>query len=186
MPLPFGSFHLVEVTDSTGQTARNVVRARDDFLALGMWGYRNNGNSTAERARDTTRTFHDHLFNTHMMMAGEQSGYLLGTDEGFSLLQEMGLRAMSRDPSPQDIRSPWTYARFVMDEPDAHDYFASDLQPADLRLGTMGQGVVERQMDWTGRDQRSLCLLNIDNTYVRTTIWLRGHPGHIGPGSLLH
>ena len=165
-PLEFGSFHLFEVTDSTGQTARNVVRARDDFFALGMWGYRNYGNSVAERARDTCRTFRDHLFNTHMLMAGEQSGYLVGSDEGFALLQEMGLRVMSRDPTKQDIRSPWTYARFVMDEPDAHDYFASDLEPAELRLGSMGQGVVARQRDWTLRDRRTLCLLNIDNTYV--------------------
>lgn len=165
-PLEFGSFHFFEVTDSTGQTARNVVRARDDYFALGMWGYRNDGNTVAERARDTCRAFRDHLFNTHMLMAGEQSGYLVGSDEGFALLQEMGLRVMSRDPTRQDIRSPWTYARFVMDEPDAHDYFASDLQPADLRLGSMGQGVVARQRNWTLRDHRTLCLLNIDNTYV--------------------
>ncbi len=165
-PLEFGSFHLFEAADSTGQTARIVMRARDDYFALGMWGYRNYGNTTAQRARDTCRTFRDHLFNTHMLMAGEQSGYLVGSDEGFALLQEMGLRVMSRDPTRQDIRSPWTYARFVMDEPDAHDYFANDLQPADLRLGSMGQGVIARQRDWTLRDGRTLCLLNIDNTFV--------------------
>lgn len=164
-----GSFHYVAVTAEDGSIARSVVRARDDFFALGMWGYRHDGNSPEERARGVSTVFAENLFNTHMRMAGEQSGYLV-SEEGIAMLDRLGMRVMSSDPNPADIRNPSLFSRFLYDEPDAHDYGVEDL-PADKRLGALGQGIVERQQKWTSTDQRSLCLLNIDNTY-KVENWL--------------
>lgn len=166
-PLPkaweYGSFHYVAATAEDGSIARAVVRARDDFYALGMWGYRHDGNSPEERARGVSRVFAENLFNTHMRMAGEQSGFLV-SGEGMKMLDGLGMRVMSSDPNPDDIRNPIVYCRFLYDEPDAHDYSVSDL-PNEKRLGSLAQGVVERQAKWSNTDRRTLCLLNIDNTY---------------------
>jgi len=156
-----GSFHHIAVSTVAGESVASVVRARDAFFALGMWGYRNNGNSDMERARDTLITLHDHLFNTHMGMghAGE-----FNSEQGHAMFESMGMRLMTRDPSRKDTRWPGLYARFLMDEPDAHEDAVRDLPP-DRRLGAYAQGLVERQRRWTENDTRTLCLLNVDLTY---------------------
>lgn len=163
-PWPFGSFHCIEVSTRDGQTAASVIRARDAFFALGMWGYRNNYPTGAECARDTCGAFRDHLFNTHMLMVGGDQGSYMRSIPGMKLLEEMGLRVNTRDPSEENLRSPNVYSRFLMDEPDAHDYAVGDL-PLERRLGSLGQGVVSLQKEWTAADDRNLCLLNIDNTF---------------------
>lgn len=159
----YGSFHYIGVSTTDNLTASAVVRARDSFFALGIWGYRNYGNTLEEHVRDTCSTFQKYLFNTHMGMAGPHTGYLR-SDEGLKLLQEMGLRLMARDPIKSTVRHPQLYARFLLDEPDAHEYAIKDL-PANLRVGSYAQGLVERQKDWTKTDPRTLTLLNVDLTY---------------------
>lgn len=163
-PWAFGSFHCIEVTTQDGQKAASVIRARDAFFALGMWGYRNNYPTGEECARDTCAAFRDHLFNTHMLMVGGDQGSYMRSIPGMKLLEEMGLRVNTRDPSEENLRHPNVYSRFLMDEPDAHDYAVSDL-PVERRLGSLGQGVVKLQNEWTRVDDRNLCLLNIDNTF---------------------
>lgn len=167
IPLPqamdYGSFHYVAVTTTDTLSAAAVVRARDQFFALGMWGYRNNGNTLEGKVRDTCTAFHDHLFNTHMGMAGSHSGYLQST-EGLKMLEEMGLRLMVRDPTKSTVRNPQLYARFLLDEPDAHEYAVNSL-PGNLRVGSYAQGLVQLQRRWTEIDRRTLTLLNVDLTY---------------------
>ena len=51
-----------------------------------------------------------------------------------------------------------------MDEPESHDYAVSEL-PDELRVGSFGQGLVERQRKWTEVDGQTLTLLNLDSTY---------------------
>ena len=163
-PWPFGSFHCIEIATDDGQTAASVIRARDAFFALGMWGYRSIGSTGTEQARDTCGAYRDHLFNTHMLMVGgDQSSYMRSIP-GMKLLEEMGLRVNTRDPSEENLRSANVYSRFLMDEPDAHDYAVGEL-PVERRLGSLGQGVVRLQKEWTAVDERNLCLLNIDNTW---------------------
>jgi len=162
-PWEYGSFHHVAVTDRSGRSAAAIIRARDAFFALGMWGYRNNGKDVAEQLRDTCTAFRDHLFNTHMGMAGPHSGYL-ERDEGMNLIREMGLRYLAHDPNKADRGNPILYARFLLDEPDAHEYMVRDL-PDDRRLGSYAQGLVERQRTWTAIDPRTLTLLNLNETY---------------------
>ena len=162
-PWEFGSFHYVAVTDRLGRRAAAVIRARDAFFALGMWGYRNRGATVPEQARDTCAAFRNHLFNTHMGMAGSHTGFLEGAD-GLKLMGEMGLRFLARDPNKADCRNPVLYARFLLDEPDAHEYMVNNL-PDNQRLGTYGQGLAERQGKWIATDPRTLTLLNVDETY---------------------
>ncbi|MBM4082237.1 MAG: hypothetical protein FJ278_21210, partial [Planctomycetes bacterium] len=167
LPLPkaweYGSFHHLAVTTADGHTAAAVVRGRDSFFSLGMWGYRNHGNSLEERTRDTCAAFRDFLFNTHMGMSGGQKKHLL-SPEGLKMLDEMGLRFMADAPDKETARKPQLYARFLLDEPDAHEYAVNNL-PADRRLGAYAQGIVQRQREWTEKDPRTLCLLNVDLTY---------------------
>ncbi|MCD6385139.1 hypothetical protein J7M23_05110, partial [Candidatus Sumerlaeota bacterium] len=151
-------------------TASAVVRARDSFFALGMWGYRNYGNTPEERVRDTCSAYHNHLFNTHMGVPGPHNADYLWSAEGLKLLQEMGLRIMARHPTKSTIRHPQLYARFLKDEPDAFEYAIKKL-PGNLRIGCYAQGLVERQREWTNSDPRTLSLLNVDLTY-KITNWL--------------
>jgi len=162
-PWRHGSFHYVAVTTRDGVTAATVVRASDGFFALGMWGYRNHGNTEAERARDTCAAFRDHLFNTHMGMAGGQTGFLESAP-GLHLLEQMGLRLMARAPDSENISNPQIYARFLLDEPDVHDN-AVDALPGHLRVGSFAQGLVARQHKWTQSDPHHLTLLNVNLTY---------------------
>jgi hypothetical protein len=155
-----GSYHHVTAISNEGVTASAVIRARDDFFALGMWGYRNYGNTDEERARDSAEAFREHLFNTHMGMG---HGFFRNP-EGLKMLEGMGIRLMITDPAKQDIRCPDIYARFLLDEPDAHEDAIKDL-PAHRRLGGYAQGLVERQKKWTDIDPANLTLLNVDLTY---------------------
>lgn len=155
-----GSFHCISATTASGETASTVLRARDAFFALGMWGYRNHGNTEMERARDTCAAFRDHGFNTHMGMGGGA----VADVEAQTMLDEMGLRLMKRDPMTRDAGWRGLYARFLMDEPDAHEDAIKDLPP-ERRLGSYAQGLIERQRDWTEADPRTLDLLNVDLTY---------------------
>ena len=162
-PWEYGSYHYIAVTAADGRVAASVVRARDNFFALGIWGYRNYGNTDEERARDTCSAFRDHLFNTHMGMAGNQTGFLRSA-EGLEMLKQMDLHLMIRDPSRPDLRNPFVYARFIKDEPDAHEDAINEL-PSNRRLGAYAQGLVNLQKRWTDTDPRTLTLLNVDLTY---------------------
>ncbi len=165
LPTPWahGSLHHLAATTTRGETAAIVLRARDDFFALGLWGYRRNGNTDEEQARDTVTAFHDHLFNTHMGMMGP-NGSFLRSEAGWQFAASLGIRMMPQDPVPRDIGNPNLYARFLLDEPDAHEA-AIDALPGYLRLGAYAQGLVERQRQWTEDDPRGLTLLNVDLTY---------------------
>lgn len=159
-----GSFHHIAVEDTQGRRAAAVIRARDDFFALGMWGYRTHGElSPIEQLRETCAAFKEHLFNTHMGMAGPHSN-LLERTEGMNILRETSLQFLARDPNHDDIRSPILYARFLLDEPDAHEY-GVDILPDNRRLGSYAQGLVNMQRKWTATDARTLTLLNLDETY---------------------
>jgi hypothetical protein len=172
-PWPRGSFHAIRITTDTGATATEVIRARDDFFALGMWGYRRDGNGVDEQAANTARAFAAYLFNTHMRMAGNQSDFFV-LEPGLKLLESLGMRVLSRDPTHDDLRTDRVYARFLFDEPDAHDASVKELPPT-RRLGAHAQQIVQTQQDWTNKDPRNLCLLNVDNTYTPDN-WLTYGP----------
>jgi hypothetical protein len=123
-------------------------------------GYRNHGNTEAERNRDTCTAFARHLFNTHMGMGG---GYVR-TPEGLEMLKELGLKVMISDPMSRDAGHPQLYARFLMDEPDAHEASIEAL-PGYRRVGGFAQGLVQKREKWMQEDPRTPILLNVDLTY---------------------
>ncbi|MEA3403680.1 MAG: hypothetical protein U9R79_20725 [Armatimonadota bacterium] len=158
-----GSFHCVTMATHPGRETAAVVRALRPSFALGMWGYRNEGLTLEEMVRDCCETFQEHLFNTHMAMAGAHTGYL-DSAEGLGLLAETGLRLMVSAPHEETIGSEQLYARFLLDEPDCSDYRVDDL-PWDQRIGASAQGLVERQREWTLQDPLTPSLLNVDMTF---------------------
>ncbi len=162
--LSYGSFHHVAVRTGDSRVAAAVFRAHDPFLSLGMWGYRNDGLTLEDMVRDCAGAYRDHLFNTHMGMAGSHTGYLESTD-GLGMLQEMDLRLMAGAPSSDTARSPQLYSRFLLDEPDVSDYYGADQLPAHQRVGSYAQALVERQREWTAKDPRTLTFLNVDMTF---------------------
>ncbi|MGC9317953.1 MAG: hypothetical protein ACP5KN_07960 [Armatimonadota bacterium] len=158
-----GGFHCVAVATRPGRQTAAVVRALRPDFALGMWGYRNEGLTLEAMVRDCCETFQEHLFNTHMAMAGAHTGYL-DSAEGLDLLAETDLRLMVSAPNEATVGSERLYARFLLDEPDCSDYRVDDL-PWDQRIGVFAQGLVERQREWTGRDPLTPSLLNVDMTF---------------------
>ncbi len=165
LPRPFraGSFHCVRVETAEAGAAAEVVHVRRPFFSLGMWGYRNEGYTLEDMVADCCRTFERFLFNTHMGMAAQHSGFLR-SPQGLELLRGFGLRCMARAPKPKTVRSPQLYARFLLDEPDCRDYAVKNL-PYNLRIGAYAQALVERQNQWTRADPVTPTLLNVDMTF---------------------
>lgn len=158
-----GSLHCVSVTTAAGRVAATVMRADEPFFALGMWGYRNEGMTLEEMVRDCCETFAEHLFNTHMGMAGAHSGYLNSAD-GLDLLEETDLRLKADAPNEETVGNERVYARFLLDEPDCSDY-RLDSVPWDRRIGASAQGLVRRRDEWRTADPGSMSLLNVDMTF---------------------
>ncbi len=154
------SYHWIAAKTRTGAQASTLARAWKPYFALGMWGYRRNGATEAEQNRDTCTAFARHLFNTHMGMGG---GYVR-TPEGLEMLKELGLKVMISDPMSRDAGHPQLYARFLMDEPDAHEASIEAL-PGPRRVGSFAQGLVQKREKWMQEDPLTPILLNVDLTY---------------------
>ena len=67
---------------------------------------------------------------------------------------------MRNKPGP--VLNPVYY--FLTDEPDAHDYAVSQLEP-NQRLGSLGQDLVRRSHAFRHEDPAPPQMLNLDNTY---------------------
>jgi hypothetical protein len=166
-PWRFGSFHHVRVRPRLGADADAVVRVRDAFFALGMWGYRNNGATDEARMDDTLSAFAANLFNTAMGM------HFLDSPDSLGFVTRHGLRVHAREPNRATRGNPAVFARFLLDEPDAHDASVANLPPS-RRLGALAQGIVTRRDQWFLADPRSLSLLNVNLTYKPENWWTYG------------
>ncbi|MCX7718496.1 MAG: hypothetical protein N2111_08885 [Candidatus Sumerlaeaceae bacterium] len=166
-PWPHGSFHLVTARTRQGLQAATTLRARDAFFCLGMWGYRNNGATEADRTSDTLAAFAANLFNTAMGM------HFVDSPDAFPIATAQGLRVNSREPNPTTTGHPAVYARFLLDEPDVQDSFLDSL-PGSRRVGSYAQGLVSRRDRWLRMDPRSLSLLNVDLTCKPENWWTYG------------
>ncbi len=158
-PLPSGTFHFFQVEYADGSTAQAGIRAWADELVYGMWGYTNAGSTPDENAKICLTDLSRHNINVHMGMGGDWGPFIY-SQAGQEFLDAIGMRMMVKEPG--DIRKPAYF--FLMDEPDANDYFASQL-PAPQRLGTLAQALVRHSADLRQRDAATQHLLNIDNTY---------------------
>ncbi len=156
-----GSFHCVMVRTTDGRVASTVMRAREPFLALGMWGYRSEGTTQEEIVRDYLEPWSEHLFN--VAMPGSHRG-LLESAEGEEILRDYAMKIAAGGPGGERLASGSIYARFLLDEPDVSDYYVDEL-PWTSRVGCYAQGLVERQREWTRSDPQTLALLNVDMTF---------------------
>jgi hypothetical protein len=158
-PLARGSFHCFQAVCPDGSTAVAGTRAFGDELVYGMWGYTNSGSDPERNARDCLTNLANHNINVHMESIGKWEPFI-STKAGFDFLESIGIRRMVKWIG--NTRNPMYY--FLMDEPDAHDYAVNRL-PADERLGTLAQPLVEQGKLLRRKDPTTAQLLNIDNTY---------------------
>ena len=158
-PLETGAFHFFQVEYGDGSTAQAGIRAWADELVYGMWGYTNAGRTPEENAKTCLTDLSRHTINVHMGMGGDW-GPFIDSQAGQDFLETLGMRMVVKEPG--STRKP-VYC-FLMDEPDANDYFASQL-PAPQRLGTLAQALVRHSAALRQRDPATPHLLNVNNTY---------------------
>ena len=160
-PVARGSFHHFQAESSDGGRAVASLRADADEFRYGMWGYVNNGNTPKERAEYFLKDMEAHNINVLMYSITQDVRDFMASQEGAAFCQRTGMRMMASGPGGHE-RKPAYF--FLMDEPDAMDAAVGELKPA-LRLGAMGQGLVERSQSYRKQDSGPPILLNIDNTY---------------------
>lgn len=159
-PLARGSLHCFQAVYPDGTAAIACVRAWNDEFPYGMWGYINQGRTPAERVQYYLTDMRLHNINLFMDSIGKDVMEFLASEKGEQYARTNGVRVLSKWPGKP--RNPMYY--FLMDEPDAHDYAVKDL-PVNLRLGSLGQDLVEHSRKIRARDPDAPHLLNIDNTY---------------------
>jgi hypothetical protein len=159
-PVERGSHHYFQVDFADSSRAVAGLRATADEFRYGMWGYINKGNLPRERADYFLKDMEAHNINLLMYsLSKEVIDFMIG-QEGVAYSQRTGIRMMASWPG--NARKPVYY--FLLDEPDAHDYAVNMLE-ANVRLGSLGQGLVEKAKQIRARDPVPPLLLNIDNTY---------------------
>jgi len=159
-PLQKGSFHCFQVIYHDGSTAIAGIRAWGEELVYGMWGYINQGKTAQERVDYYLGDLKRHKVNAVMESYGGEVGEFLSGETGVKHSRVTGIRAMRNKPGK--VLNPVYY--FLTDEPDAHDYAVSQLQP-NQRLGSLGQDLVRRRHAFRQQDPVPPQLLNLDNTF---------------------
>lgn len=154
------SFHCFRAFYEDGSAAITAVRAMSDELVYGMWGYINQGKTPGERVDYFLGDLRRHNINAVMESYGGEVADFLSGEAGLRHSREIGIRAMRNKPGR--VLNPLYY--FIKDEPDAHDFAARELEPAQ-RLGVLGQAAVQRSYDLRRQDAATPQLLNLDNTY---------------------
>ena len=159
-PLEKSSFHCFQAIYRDGSTAIAGIRAWGEELVYGMWGYINQGKTAQERVDYYLGDLKRHNVNTVMESYGGEVGAFLSGETGVEHSRATGIRAMRNKPGP--VLNPVYY--FLTDEPDAHDFAVSQLQP-NQRLGSLGQDLVRRSQAFRQEDPAPPQMLNLDNTY---------------------
>ena len=159
-PLPRGSFHCLQAVFDDGSTALAGIRAWGDEPVYGMWGYINHGSTPQERIDYYLGDLRRHNVNAVMESYGGEVGEFLSGETGVEHSRTTGIRAMRNRPGT--VLNPVYY--FLTDEPDAHDFAVSELQPHQ-RLGSLAQDLVRRSQAFRQEDPAPPQMLNLDNTY---------------------
>jgi len=155
------SFHCFQAIYPDGSTATASIRVWEPQFIYGMWGIPKEGETPVERARIYLHRLHAHNFNMVMSHYGGNVRQFVKSKEGDQLCNDLGIRIM--DHSYGCFKDPLYY--YLPDEPDAHDFSRSSINPPDKRLGSLGQWIVELSRDLRGKDPDTLQLCNVDNTY---------------------
>lgn len=159
-PATRGSFHYFQADTPDGARAAAMLRADADEFRYGMWGYINKGETPRERADYFLKDMEAHNINILMYSISRDVQDFMMSEEGVAYSGRTGMRMMAS--APGNARRP-VYL-FLLDEPDAQDAAVGMLKPT-LRLGSLGQGLVEKSGAFQAKDPESPILLNIDNTF---------------------
>jgi len=159
-PVERGSYHCFQAGFSDGSRAVAGLRATADEFRYGMWGYINKGDTPRERADYFLKDMQAHNINLLMQSISKDVVDFMLSEEGSAYSRRTGIRMMANWPG--NARKPVYF--FLLDEPDAHDHAVSFLE-ANVRLGSIGQALVERAKEIRAKDPVPPILLNIDNTY---------------------
>ncbi len=162
-PLVRASWHCFHVTYADGEKATGAVRVFEDEFAYGMWGAAPGKSEDTSLAEAYLRDLADHSINTVMEQIGSAAvrDYMF-SEPGLNLMESLGIRRMISEIGKGAAKNPWSY--FLMDEPDAGDSKVEGV-PGDKRVGSLGQGLVDRSFEMREKDPVTPHLLNIDMTY---------------------
>jgi hypothetical protein len=159
-PLQRASFRCLQAVYADGSSALAATRAWGDEPVYGMWGYINHGKTPKERVDYYLGDLQRHNINAVMESYGGEVGEYLSGETGIEHSRTTGIRAMRNKPGP--VLNPVYY--FLTDEPDAHDFAVSQLQP-NQRLGSLAQDLVRRGEEFRRKDPAPPQMLNLDNTF---------------------
>ncbi len=162
IPPERGSYHCFEVTYDDGKTALAGIRAYPDEMAYGVWGAKPGKEADIELGRTHVADMGVHNINAQMEIIGSDAvRAYMKSDEGRQATRSLGIKMITGEP---DKAWSGALAWYLADEPDTAD-FRIDKLPAQSRVGTIAQGLLERVDELRKVDQAVPNMLNVDMTF---------------------
>lgn len=160
-PLEWMSYHNFRASYPDGSSAIAGIRAFGRDMVYGMWGASLHSFGTSEEsAKKYLTDWALHNINCSMGMVSGPGRDYYQSDEGWAWTESIGIGRMTTWDTGKN--KPVMF--FLQDEPDAHDFGTSALQPTD-RLGSLAQWLVGWAECLRKHEPATPILLNIDNTY---------------------
>ena len=160
-PVREPDYHCFQVLYPDNSVVTTSIRVWDPEFRYGMWGIPKKGDTSEERVRIYLHRLHAHNINVIMSHYGGDVRQFVKSNEGAELSKKLGVRIM--DHAYGCFEDPLYY--YLPDEPDAHDFSRSSIDPPNKRLGALGQWIVELSKELRRKDPDTLLLCNVDNTY---------------------
>jgi len=160
-PLKRASFHCFQAVYSDGAKVSAGIRAWNDDLAYGIWGGRPGKESEIEIGREYVNEIAEHNISVQMEMLGSEAvRAFMNSDEGRALMKSLGIGRVVGDPG----KWPDPHAFYIADEPDTADYRVEGV-PAASKIGSIGQGLIERATELRKAGPSVPNMLNVDMTF---------------------
>ncbi len=153
--MEYGSFHHFALTVGGEVGDFAVVRARDDFLPLGTYGY------------VTPREYAINSLNLYVSFGAMSPGQLdsLRAHGLAGVTRVGGPSGMQQGPPADTLGHPAIWAYYLHDEPDCADYFKFEDLPHKVRIGTHAMEMAARDRNCYRTAPDRLTYLTIDQTY---------------------
>ncbi|MDE0297974.1 MAG: hypothetical protein OXN17_05040 [Candidatus Poribacteria bacterium] len=159
-PLKEGSHHLLRLTTKQGVEITDMVRARNDFFPVGVYGWSSKGETAVERMYDFYRSLKAHHFNTGLVFVWPKDSAMRNSVEGRELAKRNDIMLLDADDKH------W----YVRDEIDIWEGVHLKDFPESKRLGCMAQtDVIDFMRHKLSEDTAALGWLQLDG-------W--GHPAN--------
>ncbi|MDE0506853.1 MAG: hypothetical protein OXI86_22480, partial [Candidatus Poribacteria bacterium] len=159
-PLKEGSHHLLRLTTKQGVEITDMVRARNDFFPVGVYGWSSKGETAVERMYDFYRSLKAHHFNTGLVFVWPKDSAMRNSVEGRELAKRNDIMLLDADDKH------W----YVRDEIDIWEGVHLKDFTESKRLGCMAQtDVIDFMRHKLSEDTAALGWLQLDG-------W--GHPAN--------